>query len=435
MNKDNEIKPIYLIGICDRFNQPVIGHLQNGSAITRIDIIGLKTFYGSVVFPFVGQHVHFVLLIDNEYVNKQGEAAKLNVFISDSDGGEVGNIEITAQAYRISGPGGGEEDFLSRFTLSAVSIPDAVFFRPGTYVADVEIDGNRYRAGSFIMAHTPALPLTEERIRAIKSDPEAVKGVLFELSCKQCGATLKTEAKLERSAAKTEYIWYEDLENSYECECGKVKFDLVYLRENLHGLLGRKQSPLTLEAGLERQYTSGALRKISDDFWKVIGAEKTETKILEQVVQEYMEQNPLTLAMFSPQLIKKKAPATAAYRTDFVIYDNSKRLVLVEIERPGLRLFTKSGQVAAPLTHAFGQVEDWLMRARRNRLGLIDDLGMKGFGIDDVQGIRGVVIAGRSRVENGPQMEKLHGRNDIDFFTYDDLYKFLRNITAKLIEV
>ena len=195
-------------------------------------------------------------------------------------------------------------------------------------------------------------------------------------------------------------------------------------------MLGYKSSPFSTEEGIERNYTSAALKTVLRAFEEAIGQSKTEEEI-----QKFIEQHPIVLACFSPEFLKFKAPATAKFKTDFALLNQKGELVLIEIEKTDTPLFTKTGTQHSRLTQAIGQVEDWLKEARRNKLGVVDDLGINGVKIDMVTAVKGVVVAGRSLKEYDSHIEKLHARQDITFFTYDDLLKFLRNIVLRVEEM
>jgi hypothetical protein len=50
------------------------------------------------------------------------------------------------------------------------------------------------------------------------------------------------------------------------------------------------------------------------------------------------------------------------YRVDLVIQYklDERRLLLIELEKAGLPIFTKSGRLRSHVTHAIQQVEDWM---------------------------------------------------------------------------
>ena len=149
----------------------------------------------------------------------------------------------------------------------------------------------------------------------------------------------------------------------------------------------------------------------------------------EEAVQKFIERNPLILHPFSSLRIFYKSPILTKYKTDIVILNAKKELLLIELERPGLKLMKKDSGVSASLQHAFDQVRNWLHEADDHRAAVLKCIDED---LDDVTVIRGVVIAGRDNGYEPEHLRKLK-RTDfgrISFMTYDDL---LRNLSS-LIE-
>lgn len=419
----NKIKdaPIYFLGICDKYLDSVIGRAGNYEFIGT-DLIGLRHIYISNIFPFPAQNFFVVLLFDNNFA----DGLDTKVLLKKKDTGEsVGSIAIQG------GLQGDGNIFPSRFTILGV-LPQGVYSEPGVYQLTMETGGEERNIGEFRTEYVPALPLTKERIEALKSDPNAAKYIKIELKCNKCNSSIQALAGIEKKEKDLEdgSVWYEDLPDEFICSCGQTKRTLKYWRESLHALLGYKPSPFNINEEIERNYTRSALAKVVTDFKSII--EKTEK---EEEVQKFIESNPLVLSIFSPQLLKFKAAATAHYKTDFALLNQKGELLLIEIEKPSTPLYKKNGDPHSQLTHAINQAENWLQEARRNKLGLIDDLGIKGLKIDMVSHIKAVVIAGKSLPEYERHIGKLRSRTDIDFYTYDDLYEFLRHITRKILDI
>jgi hypothetical protein len=107
------------------------------------------------------------------------------------------------------------------------------------------------------------------------------------------------------------------------------------------------------------------------------------------------------------------------HRMDFVIELPGRRYVLVEIEKPGLKVFTKEDQVTAEVTHAQQQVEDWINWIRDHQSVAREEI------LPGVREPQGWVIIGRRSSMTESQQRALDGRNarlqDITIMTYDDL--------------
>lgn len=385
----------------------------------RKNLIGLKDLHIVSLIPFPASNIFLVLLLDAESATKEGGGEKeATMNIISPTGESIGGITMSAFA-----EGESDGEVVQKFILNAVSV-SGVYNEPGEYKVTRSVEGNQLLIGRFFIQYVPALPLTPERIRAIKSDPRAAKYVRYMVSCAECKKELKVACGIDRDKSKdaAEYIWYADLPERFKCDCGKLDLDLKYLRESLHVVLGYRPSTLTDNAQItERTYTQGALEKIANEFEAFLN----KKDVLEEEIQKFIENNPIILGLFSAMLLKYKAPATAKYKTDFALVNTKDELVLIEIEKPNTKLFKEDGGQHSELTAAFDQVESWLASASRNRLGILDDVGIEGISIDKITNIRGVVIAGRRDAAYTQHLGKLLTRN-IDFFTFDDLLDSLR---------
>jgi antiviral defense system Shedu protein SduA len=219
-------------------------------------------------------------------------------------------------------------------------------------------------------------PLTEDRIAAIRADPRASKYVRVVLGCKKCPAKLYVTAGLEKPRALDgiEKIWHEDASDEWKCRCSSTVINLTSIRKNLHGLLGR---PVTKgedesEISFIRMYEKGALTDVCGEFGALLDDNPPEEE-----VQKFLEKSTVFLHRFSPMRIKPKAPVLIKNQTDFAVLDSRGVLILVEIERPGIRLLKKDGDVSQPLQHAFDQVRTWLDTTRRRWTAVLDCMGFK----------------------------------------------------------
>ncbi|MGZ9111910.1 MAG: Shedu anti-phage system protein SduA domain-containing protein [Rhodoplanes sp.] len=91
---------------------------------------------------------------------------------------------------------------------------------------------------------------------------------------------------------------------------------------------------------------------------------------------------------------------------------------MIEIENTKTRLMTRSGDEAAPLAHAMGQVRNWLHIADEHRQAVLECLG-----IERVAVVKGVVIAGRDSGYKPEHLRRLKGvdRGRVSFLTFDDV--------------
>jgi arsenate-mycothiol transferase len=429
MQIDNNL-PVYLLGVCEGFNEVESSRLDSSSGtkfvITSQNLFGLTNTYVTWFLPLMGKGVNYVFVIDRQYILDQKSAdGKYNIPISIEDGiGElIGSINFSFQVPA-------EQAGLklgSRYELRSVSIQESVLWNPGAYNCFTECGSQKRYIGSFVIGFQPALPLTPERIQAISSDPLAIKKVMIEIGCKKCGDKLRTHVGLEKFDFPGS-IWYEDLPPTYQCKCGTER-DLKYIKQGFHGVLGYRESRMDVEC--ERMYTHTKLESVIREFRKLINT----SDVGEELVQKFIEQNPIILAKFGAKLLACKAPITSRFKTDFAILNHQDELLLVEIERPSMKLFNKDGGQNSGLTHAFDQVSNWLAEDRRDRLGLIDDVAIPGLTIDRVTRVHGVLIAGRRSEEDHAYLQKLLARQDISFYTFDDLLSYLVQVVNGVKEV
>lgn len=102
----------------------------------------------------------------------------------------------------------------------------------------------------------------------------------------------------------------------------------------------------------------------------------------EQDVHAFFEECPLVFEFVCPDgLVISKMPLGSAFVTDFVLViddtnsnDPTPVATLIEIEKPDLKLFSRSGDPAAGLTHAIRQVQNWKRWVSSNRAYFIDEL-------------------------------------------------------------
>jgi hypothetical protein len=120
----------------------------------------------------------------------------------------------------------------------------------------------------------------------------------------------------------------------------------------------------------------------------------------------------------------------ASHFADFAILNERRELLLVEIERPGMRLMRKDGVITADLQHAFSQVQDWFRVIHDHRAAALDTLGLL---LTEVANVRGVVVAGRTPPdEAGARRLRSERRSDVEFYTYDDLLKGVTGVIRQV---
>ncbi len=287
----------------------------------------------------------------------------------------------------------------------------------------MEQDGSFITTGQLNYYFIETNPLTSERIAAIKSDPTATKAVRIIYTCNECKDEMKAYAALERDDKQEGegYMWYENIDDVFSCSCGKSNINNTYIKRNLHSLLGQSKREGG-QFGYVPLYERGALEQILHDFKALI---KENSK--EENLQKFIQNHTIVLHQFPAERILFKPPLLNKHIADFAILTPQKELLLIEIERTNTRLLKKDGHIAAPLSHAFDQVRDWLHCTDEHRLAVLDDLGINK---DDVSLIRGVVIAGTDSGYDAAHLRKLKGADwgRVIFLTFDDLSLALNSL-------
>jgi hypothetical protein len=200
-----------------------------------------------------------------------------------------------------------------------------------------------------------------------------------------------------------------------------MAFSLGYLRTGMHGLLSRSLTPGNEgPCDYVRLYE---VTKLENDCRLL----KTllDQNAREEELQNFLEEHPMFFARFSASRLLPKPKILTKYVADFAILNQRKELLLIEIEKPNIRLLTKGGQITSDLQHAVTQVTDWIQEVNDFRTAVLNSLGMD---LREVAVVRGVVIAGRSPTddEEARALRRAFSGN-VDFYMYDDL---LRDITG-----
>jgi hypothetical protein len=102
----------------------------------------------------------------------------------------------------------------------------------------------------------------------------------------------------------------------------------------------------------------------------------------EHAVQSFLEGHDHIFQAIMPycRYIHREFRLGDEYRADFVLLGNSPNIigidvVLVELESPKCKLFTKTGDPTKELSHAMRQIRDWRAWIRNNRRYYLERLG------------------------------------------------------------
>jgi hypothetical protein len=165
-----------------------------------------------------------------------------------------------------------------------------------------------------------------------------------------------------------------------------------------------------------RQELTNRLFNILDKYKQIISEENFD----ERVIHRYLRDHPVLLFPTKKRLIYEYGlveDGNLVHKIDFVIEKTTERYVLVELENPKHRIFTKGGDYTAQVNHAERQVEDWILFLRRNPDSVEADL-------PGLVAPEGMVIIGRSAKFSLRDRQRIRIHNEkhnIKLHTYDDL--------------
>jgi len=164
-------------------------------------------------------------------------------------------------------------------------------------------------------------------------------------------------------------------------------------------------------------YERSALQQYCLEFRQLLDSKPKK----EEVLQKFLDEHKVFLHRFAAIQILTKPPVLSRFNADFVILNNRKELLLIEIERSTIKLLKRTKNsfgITADLQHAIDQVRSW-----RQIFDDFRDAALANINLDknDVAKIKGVVIAGRLP-ENEQEERYLRSLSlDVDLFTCDDL--------------
>ena len=153
-------------------------------------------------------------------------------------------------------------------------------------------------------------------------------------------------------------------------------------------------------------------KKIVDEFGILL--ERTDTT--EEQLQQFLTRHPEVISPGYKRVLPKQA--LGAHVTDFIIEERTGEYLLVELESPTRRLFTSSGHEAADLTHARGQIHDWVRYIQDNKPTVERELKLTGISASP----RALIVIGRAVKLSAANRRKLQvGTDKTEIYTYDDL--------------
>jgi len=395
--------------------------------------MGLSANKVSHFYPTSLEGQHLLVAI---YGARAGEVFKME--FRDEAAKRTMNFEVTVIGMQALDPGTSElvpapdGAEVPGWTLQVLKMnKEFMVMEPGKYEIYLTSSAPEKLVGSTNFVAVSTAEFSPEQIAAIKSDPLSAKFVRIVLGCKECPSKLRAYAGLQKDQKSEEegWIWYRSLGTEFACECGKTKFPLVYLREGLSGILVRSTSPLSSNLiSPVKLYEASALEQACRDFREIL-----DRNAEEEQVQQFLESHPVFWHSFAPTRLMFKKPVLTKYVSDFVILNERKELLLIEIEKPSIGLIKDDGAIRHELQHAIAQVNNWIQVFNEHRAAALDCMGLK---IDDVVKVKGVVIAGRTPTDSqANRLLRSWSWDDISFQTFDDLLHQTREVLRHIANV
>ena len=426
--------PITFLGIAD--------HVEDGAQpfpLGSLDIFKLSQNKIYIFYPTNTQNNRWIFMVNMDQVIKESNS-ELKLRIIYEDGDEFTRFSIIFESIELKKytDEEGIKDYQyvslegSKFPVAIIHKQLAsVVTKPGNLIIQININNNNYVEIGRVCFHYNLTPqFTKDQVRAIESDPNSKKYVKLNIGCKSCQKTINIYSGIKRSEdiEREGFIWQDDLEDTFKCDCGKVNQKLEFIKESLHGMLLKKDSlPQISELSFVRQYSHSRVINIANKFNNLLSTEK-----LEEPIQKFIEVNPILFAQFHAKKLFFKTNILGKFKTDFIILDTQNRLLFIEIEKPSLRLFRKNGHPTSYLNHAYEQVRDWLNEYSKHPFAILDYLELNR---DQIGFVGGVVIAGRRSQCDSKSLYR-HLSNpaypNIEFYTFEDLANNLMEISRHM---
>ena len=183
-----------------------------------------------------------------------------------------------------------------------------------------------------------------------------------------------------------------------------------------------------MESRLKEKPVSEAVLRLYSHYLRLSSLIQ-DTRTKEKQLHEFLLKNPIALDPYGLR-IEAEVQLGQDYRVDLVIQYafTDKRLLLIELERASLPIFTKKGRPRAQVTHATQQVEDWLRWWKENPSKVPAPL-------DSSIPAEGLVVIGRNVNMDEDAKRRLlnlnHNRR-VKVITYDDLLDRVENLIINL---
>lgn len=400
-----------------------------------VDILSLSLIKSHFIYPVNIKDYVWVFLVGRQFIDLI-KKQPISIHIEYEDRSEIAKIEIGSHSKtRVQRKQTiGHKEFILPIDVDASFLffeVQGLILKPGEYRIILRTGEKDADLGIVKFVYSPVGEISTEQLRAIEADPYSVKSVVYTLNCNNCGDIYKVYAAHDKrqDIQKTGAIWQKDLPDRFTCSCGKTNIPLRYLKESLHGFLGKDIKQMKGDRfSYVRRYTFDQIVEIIKEYRELIDGD-----FKEEAIQKFIEHNPVLLARFHPKKVYHKPPILDKYKADIAVLDSQNKLIFIELEKSSLKVFTKRGRPTSGLVNAYSQVNDWLSEYSKHPHAILASYGLD---INSVMSVKGVVIAGRLNKIDFKHLQT-HLRSpiypDIEFLTTDDLSNSLLEILRDLI--
>lgn len=423
----NNVIPITFLGLADR----LIERNENSFPLGISDLMGVSLIKNSHLYPIPLNNLSFLFLIHKSIIDEFNNN-KAYISLDQPNGDELFRANFNTDT-----PLGfdlGEVGYFKYPDWIPVNISGINVFlsAPGIYSVNAHISEKKLSISNILFNYIKIPEYTADELYGIKSKLLSCREAELLISCEECKDSIKIYTGIKKSINRESEgaIWYSEIPDDFVCRCSKSSFNLRFYKENFHSILTAdplKNYKSKGQPSYERLYSHNIIHGIIKEFLELIKSKKSEN-----VIQKFIEENPVLLSPFNAKKLFLKPSILGKYVADFAILDANKNLIFIEIEKPTLSLFKKNGHPTADLNHAYDQVNDWLLEYKTSSTQILNRMGLSE---NDVRLVKGFVIAGvleERDKEFYTRHIKQREAHHTGFLTFDELASSVLNLSREL---
>jgi hypothetical protein len=246
------------------------------------------------------------------------------------------------------------------------------------------------------------------------------------VSCKKCSSQLVIYKSLAANPSgirtSVPQISVDGLADEYVCQCGETRFPTLFLKLGMHEILRHKYKHDSDVIKLTACYAPTAISSVVSKYRKLI-----DTLPPEEKVQEFLVENPIMWSFLGPLAIIPKPRLSTQRTADFAILTPTKTLYFVELEKPQTKLVKAKGGQNAELQAGKDQIDIWRTWIHDHRPHVLAELKIAQ---EQVHSIKFILVAGLESATPADDLRAVREgmREDVSFYTFDELAGFASNI-------